>query len=630
MATVSATLKMFDSITGPLQKVTQGLNLTISAMQQMQNIANRNVNIDRTLATAKKQIASAEASILQAIDQSTKAQDKFNRAVKQSKRDTDQLLGNIKDMAATYLTFVGAQKLFQSTVGAAMEQQQIIDTFKARSRNEALGQAIYDQVSKVALRYGQDVNAALAGTRSFMSNTLDPQQLRELNILTMRLAQLNPAEGISGAAFAIKELMSGDYTSIVERFDVGRSLVSNSAARKAGQKGDVAGFIKGMDELLNKQNMTKAAFEKMLDSPAAKWQKAINMFRYNLTQAGREGLIALQPMIESLNKAFASEQFKVFFDTLSNGLRVFGQIVSTTVNFVLQNIDLLKNALFTVGIVLSVLGAQWLITWIAANWPIFAIIGAVTLLLTLLNKFGISTSQVIGYVAGVFNSFFALINNGVAYMWNALLSFAEFLANLFIDPVYAIKKLFFDMFQNVSGFFASFINGIIDGLNWVIRKMNEIGIASVSTIERINSATIESMRPESKRDVHDFSKYRKSFTDVGQAFKGGYDWGEKALTKMSNALASPMGPFQVPQNINRVDEVGKIKNKVDISSEDLKTMRELAEMKNIQNFVTLQPTVQVTGDNHYSTGYDIDTVIARIERELEEGIASSAKAVWNV
>ncbi|PPA86523.1 hypothetical protein C4A75_04620 [Brevibacillus laterosporus] len=57
-------------------------------------------------------------------------------------------------------------------------------------------------------------------------------------------------------------------------------------------------------------------------------------------------------------------------------------------------------------------------------------------------------------------------------------------------------------------------------------------------------------------------------------------------------------------------------------------MRELAEMKNIQNFVTLTPTVQVqTGD--INKGADIDTVVAEITKVLETEVANSAKGVYN-
>ncbi|MNN61394.1 hypothetical protein D3C81_1766250 [compost metagenome] len=80
-------------------------------------------------------------------------------------------------------------------------------------------------------------------------------------------------------------------------------------------------------------------------------------------------------------------------------------------------------------------------------------------------------------------------------------------------------------------------------------------------------------------------------------------------------------------NVDKVGELGKIKDTVDISSEDLKVLRELAEMKNIQNFVTLTPTVQVkTGP--VNNGYDVDTIVNRIEERLTEQIASSAQGVY--
>ncbi|MNC81370.1 hypothetical protein D3C75_1344800 [compost metagenome] len=57
-------------------------------------------------------------------------------------------------------------------------------------------------------------------------------------------------------------------------------------------------------------------------------------------------------------------------------------------------------------------------------------------------------------------------------------------------------------------------------------------------------------------------------------------------------------------------------------------MRELAEMKNIQNFVTLTPTVQVTtGD--VNNGTDIDTIVARIEDVMTEQISTYASGVYN-
>ncbi|MDT2294868.1 hypothetical protein P7H15_21545 [Paenibacillus larvae] len=93
----------------------------------------------------------------------------------------------------------------------------------------------------------------------------------------------------------------------------------------------------------------------------------------------------------------------------------------------------------------------------------------------------------------------------------------------------------------------------------------------------------------------------------------------------------PKAPKQpkvkMPKSLKKVDKVGKIEDQVDISSEDLKVMRELAEMKSIQNFVTLTPTVNVkTGD--IREGYTLDEIIDRLTDKLQSDIVASAQGVY--
>lgn len=64
MTTVSSTLKMFDSMTGPLKNITNALNIVISTMEQMQRATNRNANIDRQLAAAKTKLHLLKAGLL--------------------------------------------------------------------------------------------------------------------------------------------------------------------------------------------------------------------------------------------------------------------------------------------------------------------------------------------------------------------------------------------------------------------------------------------------------------------------------------------------------------------------------------------------------------------------------------
>jgi hypothetical protein len=85
--------------------------MTISAMQKMQDAAERNMRVDKTLLTAKKMLASAEAEIKRSIEQATAAQERFASATKRAQNNANLLLSTIKRVAAAYLTFEGARRL---------------------------------------------------------------------------------------------------------------------------------------------------------------------------------------------------------------------------------------------------------------------------------------------------------------------------------------------------------------------------------------------------------------------------------------------------------------------------------------------------------------------------------------
>jgi len=78
--------------------------------------------------------------------------------------------------------------------------------------------------------------------------------------------------------------------------------------------------------------------------------------------------------------------------------------------------------------------------------------------------------------------------------------------------------------------------------------------------------------------------------------------------------------------LKHVEEVANsIRETINIAADDLKEMRKVADMDNPKTFVTLNPTIQITGNNNYANGYAIDKIIKRISSELEEGIASASR-----
>ncbi|MGG1878133.1 hypothetical protein ABDI30_11270 [Paenibacillus cisolokensis] len=675
MTTVSSTLKMFDAMTGPLKNITNALNIVIRTMEQMNRATSRNQNIDRQLAAAKRAVASAESQIAEAIEDSTRQQDRFNNSVRRGQRESGRLANTIKGIAASYLTFQGVQQLGGATIGGAMQQQEMVNTFTSRTGNEALGRAIYDQTVNQALKYGQDVNASLLGSMSFMSATMDPKQLTEMNKLAMRLSKLNPTEGLEGAAFSLKELLSGDYTSISERFNISRSMLKDSEARLAGMRGDVDGFIKGMDKMLDQQNLTEEAFEKMLDSPAAKWNRAIQTFKFNMASAGGEGLQALAPLFNKINAGFESGAFQDTFDMLSwaisgavRSLLWFLETATQVFTFMRTNWPILgpivygvvgalgalalimavnKLAMIAGAVATGVQTAALFIQAAAVNGLRVAWAGLNTVMKA--NVFILLVSSIIALTVWLFNLWKTNDQFAAGFMraWNGILNFFGQVPLFFIRIGVGIENAFHDMKVNALKSLEGLVNGAIDRLNGLIAKLNKLKFVSIDFIDGVQfsaAAQIEAEAARQSGEARIAAAQQKAASKAAEREAKVQKWlderaakraAEQAEAERKAKGAGGEGDFKVPEmkapnnidKVGKVKQVDKVKGKVDISSEDLKIMRDIAEMKNIQNFVTLTPTVNLKTGNINNSG-DLDTIVTELTTRLENEVAASAKGVY--
>lgn len=700
MATIASSLKLMDAMSRPLQQITNAINLVISAMHQMNAATGQNAQVTRTLTSAQNQLRSAEAGVAQAIEQVTREQERLNNSNQKASQHTEGLTSSIKNLAAAYLTLQGGQQLVSATVGGAMELEKMKGMLIARTGDEGVGTAMFDQIKKEALRTGADVKAALTGTLSFFSMTKDTGKLGQLNQLAQQMAAFDTSgQGLEGAVFALKEAASGDIVSLAERFNMSKTDIRRFKIDELGKTGNIDGFITAFNKLLESQSMGKEAFEKMMDQPGKKWEKVVNNFKTSLSDAGTSALNALMPVIDKLLNAFQSGKVQAFFDVLSIALGIAAHgfvflldLIELIGVFFYNNWDIIGPILagiagailymiipsiwrWVVGLwamVPPILTAAW--AWMVMNWPIIAIGAAIALLVYILMKFGVSAKQVVGFVGGLFGTLFGFLKNQIAFIWNTILAFAEFFVNIFIDPVYAVRKLFYDLTTNIIDFFGNMVNGAIYALNLLVEAINLIPGISIPLIPEIDmksvNAAIAMVKPTSDKGVVNFDKYKMKQTDYKTAFETGQQLGEGVYDKIANAVASlkttgsmvDKKGIKLPESfdkikqpprlkqptigqsasnnlgnssknqgsidkIGKVGEVGKINDKVDVASEDLKMMRELAEMKNIQNFVTLNPSVQVTtGD--IRNGEDADMIVKRIEKLLSDQIVSTAQGVY--
>lgn len=701
MADATLMLKAYDNAGRMLPQVIQPLDQSVTVLNASERAAQNNAMAMLFFTETVQRTMTVVTQVRKEVGELTKAQDKFNQSTDESAKKASTFVTALKKIDVKQIADAGKPHLARFlNIGA--QQQTTLDQISTRAGGSAAGKQIFDQTAAQALNYGQDVNAALAGTQQFMTKTTDPAQLEKLNMLAMRLSQLNPGKGLEGAAGAISQMMSGDTKALSSDYKIPETAVNQDAIKSAAKQGDFNTIIASMDQMLNKQNMTKAAFETMMDTPAVKWKRVVDTFNFQLGSLGREGINALGPLFDTLLEALNSEAFKNFISGFGSGLNMVGTLLSGVVGAVWSFLDLLNSGggqassmLFGIGAALVLATALlWgmiapvvaqAIAWIGVYWPLLLIAAGIGLLIGLLMSFGVSGQEIVGFVVGLFYGLFAVLYNLVATSYNLFLSFAEFLINLFINPVYAIKKLFYDLVMTFGGYmyemlrsveefasgfigmFLKMVNGGLKHINWLIDGINNLLGTKIQKKELLNeedpnlhflsdslkSALDGYSAPEMPDNVVSFD--RMQLKDTSGAIGEGRKLGAESYDKFANKLnnfgkpgfgkdpskdKNPLGTGGMvpgsglgggtPANIGSVGNVGsvdRINETVDISSEDLKMMRELAEMKNIQNFVTLQPSISF-GDTHVRQQSDINTIIAHISEKLEQDIASSVDAVY--
>ncbi|MDQ0722225.1 hypothetical protein QF049_003486 [Paenibacillus sp. W4I10] len=614
--------------------------------------------------------------------------------------DTSDSLGDNLSKLSKWMQMV--KSAGSVVLKAAAEQEDFKYRYMVAAEDPVLGESIYNKYRDQASKSGQDVNDSLKSSLGFLPLAQNTGQVDQLNEMTQRLSMLSPDnKSLSDASKAIVSAMNGKNTDLASQFNIPESALTGAGLDEFIQTKDLDGFIQGLQTVLEMQGYTQEAFDTMLDSPLQKWTALVNQFNGILSEIGTRALEVLSPVLDRLNEAISSGQFSAFIEWIGGAFAIIAQVVAFIVdgfiNFatvVQENwaiiapiltaiaMVLLYNMIISLGIVIAEVFLL-AVAWLAVNWPILLIIAAIAAMIMIFQMFGATGTDILGAIIGTFMMLGEIIRVVIATVWNIFASLADFLINLFIDPVYAIQKLFYDLgmfvlqtlynvMVGIEDFLkravgaisdvASFINDTF-GTNLSVMSESDINIGSKNIKSWMD--TLKSMEPQSDKNVFESMRmdgeYNPSVYGEGQIKAEEWvskfssnpkdDSKDKGLpgnfgkdftpeipkTPPMPSIPTAPAPTVVPNsnmsninkinNIGQVDKIGDVDGTVDVTSEDLKLMRELAEMQAIQRFVSLTPTVQVTtGD--INSGHDVDSIISKITDGLNSQIVSSAQGVY--
>ena len=295
---------------------------------------------------------------------------------------------------------------------------------------------------------------------------------------------------------------------------------------------------------------------------------------------------------------------------------------------------LLTSPLFWIAVVIGVI--------IAAIYKWVQSIGGLKVVwLIVVNAFLTHWDRLkIGFMIGI---------TWIQNMWNNLqLTFYKVGVN--------IQNFMGDMKAGVLTILQNLVNGAINIINDFINMLNKIPGVNIGLIDQVTFGTTAALENEAAKQARaaDLAAYQdkinsqieernaalNAMASEAQAEKSQRE-AEIAAAKAEAAAAGSEATGSGGEdyfgggggggsgnigNVDYVDSVGSIDEDVNIAEEDLKFLRDVAEMRYVQNFVTLTPTVAV--DAKISEKVDVDEVVSRIEDRLETEFEAAAEGVY--
>lgn len=338
-------------------------------------------------------------------------------------------------------------------------------------------------------------------------------------------------------------------------------------------------------------------------------------------------LTAVTNLLDTLQNTGALDGVCVVLNVIMGLLGYAATAVSWIAQVVVDNWPTVSAILTAIAIVLlpAMISRLWA-TVALANAPLIMMIALVALLISAAMDAGVTIEDVVGFVGGLLGGLYAFGYNLIADIWNFIATFAEFFANVFVDPIGSIERLFLGLADSVLGVLETIANAI-DAV---------FGSSLSDAVGNWRSGLQAKIEASYGENAVRYDRMEKIDTaSTAAAWSTGAKGIANNLSQITGKLDSLTSSWDVSRStgtinggdLDSVGSVGKIDSDVNIADEDLKFLRDVAEMRYVQNFVTLTPTVAM--DAQISERVDLDDVVSAIERKLEGEFIAAAEGVYN-
>ena len=346
--------------------------------------------------------------------------------------------------------------------------------------------------------------------------------------------------------------------------------------------------------------------------------------------------IAISAIVAAINGVMA----------IAEGVKAAAQMMATGATFAETAAQQGLNA------ALMACPLTWIIMLILALIVvIFAVCNAIAKMTGIANSgFGVITGGV-NVVIQFFKNLGLTVANIALGIGNAIAALASNMMTAFHNAICSVQSWFYNLLSTA----LSVIEGICSALNKLpFVEFDYSGISSAAD----DYAAKASEAAGNKEDYQSISDaFNEGFTTfdafqdgwASDAFNAGAAWGDGIADKVSNfSLSDVFGQTDIPNvgdytsgfndaiansgvgdSIGNIDDnTGKIKDSLEVSEDELKYLRDIAEQEAINRFTTAEINVDMSGmQNTVNSGDDIDGFMTKLTDSVNEAVDNMTEGV---
>lgn len=651
MATIRTSIQMFNGMTPGLRSMTNALNIAISSFETMQRVSSNSIDVS-SLQTARVELNRAEAAFSQ-VEESIRDADQQQRNLNNDISRGTGLAGSLRGALAGIggllgvKTIVGISDEFSRSTArlglmtGSMEnvaglQDQIYQSAQ-RTRTAYLGNM--DAVAKLGLRAGsvfKNSNETIKFTELLNKQfKIAGASQQEIASATLQLTQALGSGVLRGEEFnAVFEAAPNVMQAVADYMDVPigkmRDLASDGEISASIVKN---AMFAAADEINEK-------FNKIPHTWSDVWVMAVNkVIKISQPLLQIIGVLAnnwsiIEPIIIGLatgigmyTAAIAAHNIAL---SVTNTLQAIG-----AANAAIMAGKTLAQAAATTTATGAQVGFNAALLACPITWIILAVIAVIAVfyaVIAVINKVKGTSISATGLIFGTFAWLGAAILNVFIGVANAAI---QFLWTRFVEPFIGIIEWILNV---ANGGFDSFGGAVANLIGQIISWFLSLGKVVTKIIDAIFGTDWTAGLTSLQDNVLAWGKNNNAITlehnppQISRiGLKGAFSAGQDFGINLANKVSGVFGNNSMDQVVGNTDDIAgnteKMANSMEISQEELKYLRDMAEREAINRFTTAEIKVDFKNESTINSNLDIDGVVDKFTEKLREAVDISAEEV---